>query len=112
MTKGLDHYSLNQIYEMEYKELVRAIETPCLMLGIPKSLTNTFLVTEKDILVSIAGNQKKNCLQNQPDMKKRSVTSKILWMPLCENIIQKTIIRMVQSKRVSTNGRQQKGADV
>lgn len=27
MTKGLDHYSLNQIYEMEYKELVRAIET-------------------------------------------------------------------------------------
>ena len=27
MTKGLNHYSLNQIYKMEYKELVRAIET-------------------------------------------------------------------------------------
>ena len=27
MAKGLNHYSLNQMYEMEYKELVQAIET-------------------------------------------------------------------------------------
>ena len=54
----------------------------------------------------------KNWLQNQPNMKKRSAISRIWWMPLCENIIQKTITRMVQSKRENINGKPQNDVDV
>ena len=54
----------------------------------------------------------KNWLQNQPNMKRKFAINRIWWMPLCENIIQKTTTRMVQSKRESTSGKQQEGADV
>lgn len=64
MAKGLNHYSLNQMYEMEYKELVQAIETTLFDAWDSKESYEYLLSNGEGIPVSIAENQKKNWLED------------------------------------------------